>query len=74
MLRQLLRLDFPLQRQVAVVEGEHEYPIRIVRRSEHVMAVGYRDTQNRLVDDFISVVKRVASFNNQVRSDQIRSR
>jgi hypothetical protein len=25
MLRQLLRLDFPLQRQVAVVEGEHEY-------------------------------------------------
>jgi hypothetical protein len=60
-----------LQRQVAVVEGEHEYPIRIVRRSEHVMAVGYRDTQNRLVDDFISVVKRVASFNNQIRSDQI---
>jgi hypothetical protein len=43
----------------------------IVDMRECVMAVGYRDTQNRLVDDFISVVKRVASFNNQVRSDQI---
>lgn len=41
----------------------------IVDMRECVMAVGYRDRQNRLVDDFISVVKRVASFNNQVRSD-----
>ena len=36
MLRQLLRLDFPWQRQVAVIEGQHEYPVGIVRRSEHI--------------------------------------
>jgi DNA-binding transcriptional LysR family regulator len=36
-----------------------------------VMAIGYRHTQNRLVDDFISVVKRVAAVDYQIRSDPI---
>jgi DNA-binding transcriptional LysR family regulator len=37
-----------------------------------VMAIGYRHTQNRLVDDFISVVKRVAAADCHVGSGQIR--
>lgn len=37
-----------------------------------VMAIGYRHTQkNRLVDDFISVVKRVAGVDSQIGSDPI---